>query len=118
MTIASTAVIDQTSIWLFSWISAAAFGLVGLCSVGKFPLKWVFELLWVRYVGKISYGIYLLHMCVVLAARHLFPRVADTCLFCVSIEFPAILIVASISWCFFESRIIAWGKAIVRGNSA
>jgi peptidoglycan/LPS O-acetylase OafA/YrhL len=62
----------------------------------------------VMYVGKISYGIYLMHMLVLVCLVHAFGKSAPFMVFAVGSLLT--IMAASLSWRYFESRIISFYK--------
>jgi peptidoglycan/LPS O-acetylase OafA/YrhL len=109
MSIAPTAAGDQYSVFLFSFLGMASTGLIGLCALSAFPLAFLLELRPVRYLGRISYGIYLMHIpffdCVDrVSGRFRLPGLALA-----ACKIVGVILLASASWHFFESRLIAFG---------
>jgi peptidoglycan/LPS O-acetylase OafA/YrhL len=112
MSIAPTAAGGQHSIFLFSFLGMASAGLIGLCALSLFPLAFLLELPPIRYLGRISYGIYLMHIpffdCVdrVLGRYRMPPMVLLAC------KIAGVILLASASWHLFESRLIALGPRL------
>jgi len=68
---------------------------------------------WFRYLGKISYGIYLLHMPVFIFFeewrshwRAVLQTTAEGKLLAAAISFAAVFAIASVSWFLFEQPIL------------
>jgi peptidoglycan/LPS O-acetylase OafA/YrhL len=95
----------QQSVMLFSCLSLASGGVVGLCAISAFPFSRVLLLRPVRYVGRISYGLYLLHLPVFDFIGkywgHRFPAALQ-----LAAEFAVTFCLAALSWHLFERRII------------
>jgi peptidoglycan/LPS O-acetylase OafA/YrhL len=60
------------------------------------------------YTGQIAYGLYLLHEPASWMARKLLGNIETHSILSVPITFAASFLVASLSWRFFESPILAW----------
>jgi peptidoglycan/LPS O-acetylase OafA/YrhL len=109
MTIAPTAAGDQHSIFLFSFLGLASAGLIGLCVVAAFPLAFLLELRLVRYLGRISYGVYLMHIPLFDLMDRSLGRFHLPMMALLACKLLGTIILASASWHFFESRLIALG---------
>jgi peptidoglycan/LPS O-acetylase OafA/YrhL len=68
----------------------------------------------VRYVGTISYGIYLLHMLHVNVARRIVP--GDSRLAIFTLAFPATILVAGLSFRYFEQPIMNLRRFLIRSG--
>jgi peptidoglycan/LPS O-acetylase OafA/YrhL len=68
----------------------------------------------VRYVGTVSYGIYLMHMLNVNVARRIVPGGSRAVIF--ALAFPATIAVASLSFRYFETPVMNLRRFLVRGN--
>jgi peptidoglycan/LPS O-acetylase OafA/YrhL len=66
----------------------------------------------VRYVGTISYGIYLLHMLNVNVARRIVPGGSRLATF--ALAFPATIAVAALSFRYFERPIMNLRRYLIR----
>ena len=97
----------------YSAVAAMFTGLVGMALLGRFAA--FFTQPWLKYLGKISFGLYLIHPVVFLAfqSHHLFQRVgmAQHIQLAEGLAvIPAIALsiaIAHLSWKFYESRVLA-----------
>ena len=89
--------------------------LVAACALGsKHWLAPVLELPLVRYVGTISYGLYLLHMLALNVSKRLVPNASGPLLFLVTLALA--MLIASISYRFFEKPFLAWKERLSRSG--
>ena len=109
VSIAPTEAGDQHSILLFSFLGMASAGLIGLCVLSVFPLAFLLELPPVRYLGRISYGVYLLHIPFFDSMDRVLGRFHLPAMFLLAGKFLGVILLASASWRFFESGLIALG---------
>ncbi len=108
----------QSLILSYPFVASAFAGLLALAltanpvssSLGK-----ALDQSWLRYTGKISYGIYLIHvpifMVISYAARRILGASSPSFglqLLMVLTGFGAVYLVASLSWRFFERPILRW----------
>ena len=100
----------QASVFLFSFLALASVGLIGLSVLPAFPLAFVFTWKPVRYIGKISYGIYLFHLQTFETVEHLTARLRLPAAIVILLQLACAVAVAALSWGFFESRIIAMNR--------
>jgi peptidoglycan/LPS O-acetylase OafA/YrhL len=75
----------------------------------------------VAWIGRISYGMYLYHVMVLIMTRHLFhapppPDGAHSTRLLVLIDLPLTVLFSWISFRFLEAPILRWGHKITRGN--
>ena len=97
----------------FSALAVLCFGLVG-CALLSDPGSLLYQSLaasWLRYTGKICFGLYLLHVTVfdILTPERLafLGRGWAGSLAVLAIDFAAVFVLAGCSWKFFESPILA-----------
>ena len=69
----------------------------------------------VRYVGTVSYGIYLMHMLNVNVARRIVPGGSRCVIF--ALAFPATILVASLSFRYFETPVMNLKRFLVRKDA-
>ncbi len=92
---------------------AAALLLIMVCVVRpRSVLAPVLDNRLVRHVGTISYGIYLLHMLNVNVARRIVPGESRLAVF--ALAFPATVLVASLSFRYFEQPIMNLRRHLIR----
>jgi peptidoglycan/LPS O-acetylase OafA/YrhL len=100
------------SIWIYSWLALMFGAILFLAIVGK-PAS-ILEARWLRYVGEISYGLYLLHTPVFafvnVLSRHVHAsgRIFDFTI--IVMKFLLVTIVASMSWFAMERPILGLKK--------
>ncbi len=100
------------SIWIYSWLALTFGAILFLTVVGK-PLA-VLEGRWLRYVGEISYGLYLLHTpafaFVNVVGRHIHAsgRIVDFVI--IVMKLLLVMILASVSWFAMERPILRLKK--------
>jgi peptidoglycan/LPS O-acetylase OafA/YrhL len=107
-----------------------ALGFTGLLGIALVPeterslLHRFLSLSWLRYTGKISYGLYLLHMPIFLlvadlARRHkpLTDSLALNSALGVAAQFSIVFVVASLSWRFLETPILRLKEYFPSGSS-
>jgi peptidoglycan/LPS O-acetylase OafA/YrhL len=81
--------------------------LVGSCVVGASNgLAPFFELRIVSYFGRISYGLYLLHMTAIGLVRRLFPDLASLAPFVFGLSLPISFLLANATFLVFERRFL------------
>jgi peptidoglycan/LPS O-acetylase OafA/YrhL len=101
----------QISICLYSFIALASAGGIGLCALNAFPMMCLLEWKPLRYLGKISYGIYLLHIQTFdVIVRIAFMRQLPVPTL-IAIKIICAVCVASLSWYCFESKILRIGRS-------
>jgi peptidoglycan/LPS O-acetylase OafA/YrhL len=66
----------------------------------------------VRYVGTVSYGIYLMHMLNVNLARRVIPGGSRLAIF--ALAFPATIVVAGLSFKYFETPVMNLKRFLIR----
>jgi peptidoglycan/LPS O-acetylase OafA/YrhL len=87
-------------------VALAMTALIVTCSIRPdHPLRWVLEHRALRYVGTISYGMYLLHMLALNASRRLVPGAGVLLHFAVAAALT--ILAAAISHRYFERPILA-----------
>lgn len=108
----------QSLIFSYPFLAAAFTGMLALALTARPEsalLKNTLNQRWLTYTGKISYGIYLIHvpvfMAISYAARRILksPAISSGAQFLtVLAAFGAVYLAASISWRFFERPILRW----------
>lgn len=90
--------IETVQLPLLAWVTiGAAVGFTG-------PLGWVLSNPLLRYLGRISYGIYVWHMFVPRAAGSLLPHGTDP--YVLVLVYSSLTVgIAAVSWHFFEAPI-------------
>lgn len=90
-------------------------GLVLCCSVRRdHGLKCLFDNAPARFVGRISYGIYLWHVPVIGAIRSAVPGLRDHAAGVFALALPLSVAVAALSYRYFEQRLLAAGARFRR----
>ena len=107
---------QHSSVLSYSFLATGFAGVLGLSLVSSSTDSLVgrtLSMAWLRYLGKISYGIYLLHMPVFIFFeewRGRWPAVLRTTaggkLLAAVISFAAVFVIASVSWFLFEQPIL------------
>ena len=97
---------SQSSIYVYSWIALLCTGFVGLCVLDVMPGRSLLSLRPLRYLGTISYGLYLLHLQAFSIVGRVGPHFHVRGLALVVVQIAAAVGIASMSWHFFESRIL------------
>jgi peptidoglycan/LPS O-acetylase OafA/YrhL len=108
---------DQESVLVYSFLAAAFSGLLCFAAFDRMlpqPFRLVLEYNWVRYVGKISYAIYLFHPIVheaLIFALYrlripLHREIASQDAVFVVLEIALVIAAASCSWLLFEGPIL------------
>jgi peptidoglycan/LPS O-acetylase OafA/YrhL len=81
--------------------------LVGACSVrGDHSLAWLTDLAPVRWIGTVSYGIYLFHVGVITFARRVFPGLLGDPAWTFATVLPVTVMLASASFRWFEQPLL------------
>ena len=100
----------------FLWLAVfyLALILLALATDNRF-VKGFFTMRWLCWLGTVSYGLYILHEPLVWLFHTLFgngqPRLGSlTELGLTLLALATALAVAGLSWKFFESRLVAWGR--------
>jgi peptidoglycan/LPS O-acetylase OafA/YrhL len=106
-------------------VAAVFAGLLGVALFSRED-QWLGRALrqrWLRYVGKISYGLYLFHISIYLAVGSFFSRQAPIMQtsrigwFGIAItSIAAVFGLASLSWYFFESQLLRLKRFFQRGS--
>jgi peptidoglycan/LPS O-acetylase OafA/YrhL len=76
------------------------------------PLGNILTNSFVKHIGLISYGIYLMHLLCINLVRHLVPIANGPLLFALAL--PVVIAAATMSYWFFESPILRWKDRIAR----
>lgn len=98
----------------FTFLAIMFAGLLWILLHGEAPLVVkLFSMRPLRYIGRISYGVYLLHFAVIetlnrLPLKHFLGGWADSWAFLIPLRIGAVIFVAGISYRFFESPILRW----------
>jgi peptidoglycan/LPS O-acetylase OafA/YrhL len=101
--------------WLTSLAMVAT--VVATCIRSKQPLSGPMSHPWVRYIGTVSYGIYLLHMLVLNVVRRLVPGQGTAVQFVLTLALS--VLVAGLSYRYFESWFLKLkGRFDWRGHAA
>jgi peptidoglycan/LPS O-acetylase OafA/YrhL len=107
---------EQSTVVSYTFLAISFVGLLGLslvCDAERSLLGRILTARWMRFTGKISYGLYLLHMPLFLqwsayAQRHEiltdFPILRNT--FSGLVQFALVFLVATFSWRFIESPLL------------
>ena len=102
----------------FTSFAAVFTGLTGLVLLGH--LHSLFTNAWLRYIGKISYGLYLIHPTIFLVfqsrtiyrwlglGQHLILAEMMAAILAIIVSF----IAAHLSWTLFESRVLRWKETL------
>ncbi|MBN1207834.1 MAG: acyltransferase [Myxococcaceae bacterium] len=102
---------DGTPFWLTSLVMTAL--VVSCCLRTGHALMPVLTLSWVRYVGMISYGIYLLHMIALNLMRRVAPGQGFALYFPLTMALSVAL--AGLSYRYFESRFLRLKERLAAG---
>jgi peptidoglycan/LPS O-acetylase OafA/YrhL len=87
--------------------------LVGACSLrSDHALTWLTDWAPLRFVGRISYGIYLFHVAAVTAAKQLLPVPLSTTFGVFVTAFAASMVVAAVSYRWFERPFLRLGERL------
>jgi len=113
---------DKVSSTLIGWLTGLGAGLLILVVFGSLRMQQVLSLSWLRYIGKVSYSIYLIHFAVLITATplclSLLNASPDWFVFAWWMGFAANLaisiFVASFSYRFIEVPSMALGKYLGR----
>jgi peptidoglycan/LPS O-acetylase OafA/YrhL len=127
-TVSSRIIFPQQSTRVsYTFIALGFTGLLGIALVPETEMSLLHRFLvcpWLRYIGKISYGLYLVHMPIFLLAsnfarRHKSPTPSSVlnAVLGAAAQFSMVLVVASISWRYFESPILRLKKYFPSGSS-
>jgi peptidoglycan/LPS O-acetylase OafA/YrhL len=103
--------LDGTPFWLTSGVMTAL--VVSCCLRTRHPLMPVLTLSWVRYVGMVSYGIYLLHMLALNLVRRAVPEQGFALYFPLTLGLSVLL--AGLSYRYFESRFLRLKERLAAG---
>jgi peptidoglycan/LPS O-acetylase OafA/YrhL len=102
---------DGTPFWLTSLVMTAL--VVSTCLRTQHALMPVLTLSWVRHVGMISYGIYLLHMLALNLVRRVVPGEGFAVYFPLTMVLSVVL--AGLSYRYFESRFLRLKERLAAG---
>jgi peptidoglycan/LPS O-acetylase OafA/YrhL len=107
---------QHSSVLSYSFLATGFAGVLGLSLVSSSTDSLIgraLSMAWFRYLGKISYGIYLLHMPVFIFFeewrshwRAVLQTTAEGKLLAAAISFAAVFVIASVSWFLFEQPIL------------
>jgi peptidoglycan/LPS O-acetylase OafA/YrhL len=89
----------EAPLWLTSLVMTGL--VVATCVRSRQPLAPLMSHAWVRYVGTVSYGIYLLHMLLLNVVRRALPGQGKPVLFVLTLALS--ILVAGLSYRYFES---------------
>lgn len=101
----------------YTWIALFYFGLIlAAVTEQRGPVAWFTRWAALRYLGRISYCVYLIHLVVPALAHALLLRQAPVLRTWTDAAVTAgavavTLGLAALSWHFFESRLVAWGHS-------
>jgi peptidoglycan/LPS O-acetylase OafA/YrhL len=99
-----TAWLDGVPLWLAQLVLTL---VVGACVVRPdHSLVRILELRAVRWIGTVSYGIYLMHVGVITAVRTLLPSRFGQPGIVFALAVPVTVLVASVSYRFFEEPLL------------
>jgi len=100
-------------IWFVTYFLAATHDRLGVSRLADRVVTWPAS----RFLGRISYGIYVLHVPIMMAVTYylVIPAVGDSpaiigALMIVGITLPIVLILAYLSFTFIEKPTIAWAR--------
>jgi peptidoglycan/LPS O-acetylase OafA/YrhL len=109
-------------IWFVTYFLAATHDRIGLSRLAGRAVAWPPS----RFLGRISYGVYVLHVPIMMAVTYylVIPAVGDKpaiigALMIIGITLPIVLMLAYLSFTFIERPAIAWarGRAHDRGKA-
>jgi peptidoglycan/LPS O-acetylase OafA/YrhL len=103
--------VDGTPFWLTSAVMTAL--VVSCCLRTDHPLMPVLTFSWIRYVGTISYGVYLLHMIALNVLRRALPEQGFAVYFPLTLALSVLL--AGLSFRYFESRFLRLKERLAAG---
>jgi peptidoglycan/LPS O-acetylase OafA/YrhL len=99
-----SACLDGAPLWLAQLLMTL---VVGACSVrGDHGLTWLTDGKGVRWVGTVSYGIYLFHVGIITFARRVLPAPLGEPAWVFFVAFPATVLLASASFVVFEQPLL------------
>jgi peptidoglycan/LPS O-acetylase OafA/YrhL len=105
--------VDGTPFWLTSVLMTAL--VVSSCISTQHPLMPVLTFSWVRYIGTVSYGIYLMHMLALNAVRRLVPEQGFAVYFPLTMALSVLL--AGLSFRYFESWFLRLKERLAAGHA-
>ncbi|MDY0872890.1 acyltransferase family protein [Dongia rigui] len=110
-------------IWFTTYFLAATHDRIGLSRVAGRVVAWPAA----RFLGRVSYGVYVLHVPVMMAVTYylVIPLVGDqpaivAALMILGLTLPIVLVLATLSFTYIERPAIAWarGRASHRANAS
>jgi peptidoglycan/LPS O-acetylase OafA/YrhL len=108
----ASACLDGVPLWLAQALMAL---VVGACAVrpdhGLAPLL---DLAPLRWVGSVSYGVYLFHVAVITFVRRALPSLAASPAWTFAVAFPLAVALGSLSFVLFERPVMALRARLVR----
>lgn len=111
-----SACMDGVPLWLAQLLMTLT---VGACVVrGDHGLTWLTDLAPLRWIGTVSYGIYLFHVGVITLARRLLPASLGTPGWVFVLALPVTVALASASYAWVERPILALRRHFSRDVSA
>jgi peptidoglycan/LPS O-acetylase OafA/YrhL len=118
---------DQSTVISYTFIGAGFAGLLGISLVLDTTRSWFGRLItsrWLCFTGKISYGLYLVHLPLFLVWRKIvfdrnlpFQGSVIGNLTSAAIEFAGAFVLATLSWRLFESQVLRLKKYFPSGSA-
>jgi peptidoglycan/LPS O-acetylase OafA/YrhL len=103
--------VDDTPFWLTSVLMTAL--VVSSCISTQHPLMPVLTFSWTRYIGTVSYGVYLLHMLAFNVVRRAVPEQGFAVYFPLTLALSVLL--AGVSFRYFESWFLRLKERLAAG---
>jgi peptidoglycan/LPS O-acetylase OafA/YrhL len=99
-----SAYLDGVPLWLAQLLMTL---VVGACAIrGDHSLTWLTDPKAIRWVGTVSYGIYLFHVAIITFARRVLPSPLGEPAWVFVIAFPVAVLLASLSFVAFEEPVL------------